>query len=42
MNPVPKLTMDIKSVSAMEPTRDYIKKLDDFIHISHELMIKAN
>jgi hypothetical protein len=42
MNPVPKLTMDIKRVSAMEHTRDFNKKLNDFIYIRHELMIKAN
>jgi hypothetical protein len=42
MNPVPKLTMDIKRVWTMEHTRDYIKELNDFIHIRHKLMIEAN
>jgi hypothetical protein len=42
MNPVPKLTMDIKRVWAMEHTRDYNKELNDFIHIRHKLMIEAN
>jgi hypothetical protein len=41
MNPVPKLTMDIKRVWTMEHTRD-IKEMNDFIHIRHKLMIEAN
>jgi hypothetical protein len=36
------LTMDIKRVWAMEPTRDNIKELCIYIPLRHQLMQEAN
>jgi hypothetical protein len=39
MSSVPKLTMDIKRMWAMKPTRGYIKELSDSILLGLQLVV---
>jgi hypothetical protein len=39
MSSVPKLTMDIKRMWAIKPTRDYIKALSDSILLRLQLLV---